>query len=169
MRSWLPLVIPLFLFSLLIAGCGGSRKNAMNTLVANDYSTTVTLVRTTPATTRIQSPLHVTLTAKNHHPHPSESPTWHWWYCVKIGTAGGKAVPAPVRLHVQILLGRTPVEDVALVYMKKGYHWNHAWCGAIGGEGNVLDAAPRGKRLDFQAVVKAMGVTFRRNFPIIVR
>ena len=61
-------------------------------------------------------------------------------------------------------LGRTPVEGVGLVSVKRG-----AWCAAIGGESNVLDAAPRGKKLVFQAVVRTKGVTVKRNWPIVVR
>ena len=34
-------------------------------------------------------PIRVALTAKNHQPHPTESPSWHWWYCVKVTTAAG--------------------------------------------------------------------------------
>ncbi|HEX5449273.1 MAG TPA: hypothetical protein VFW85_04385 [Gaiellaceae bacterium] len=56
--------------------------------------------------------------------------------------------------------------EVGLVSLKKGY--DH-WCGSIGGEYNVLEAVPRGKRLAFQAVVKTMGVTVTRNWPIVVR
>jgi hypothetical protein len=50
----------------------------------------------------------------------------------------------------------------------------HAASGAtarvsIGGEDNVLLAVPRGKRLVFQVVVSAEGVTVRRNWPLVVR
>ncbi len=70
----------------------------------------------------------------------------------------------------QILSGSTPVTGVSLVTLKKGYPKNdHRWCAAIGGEDNVLDAAPRGKKLVFQAVVRAMGVTVKRNWPVVVR
>jgi len=166
MRLRLSLVIALFLFSLLVAGCGGSRKNTLNTLIANNYSATVTLVRKTPATNL--SAIRVTLTAKNHQPHPSESPRWHWWYCVKVRTAAGKAVTAPVRLLLQIVSGRTPVGGVGLVSLRDGYG-RRPWCAAIGGKGNVLDALPRGKQLAFQAVVRVSGVTVKRNWRIIVR
>jgi hypothetical protein len=111
-----------------------------------------------------QSTIRVTLTAKNHHPRPSESPSWHWWYCVKVRTAAGKSVAATI--HLQILSGRTTVERVGSVVLKKGY--DH-WCAAIGGEGNLLDALPRGKTLNFEAVVKAKGVTVKRNWPIVAR
>jgi len=111
-----------------------------------------------------QSPIRVTVTAKNHHPRPSESPSWHWWYCVKVRTAAGKSVAAMIHLHV--LSGRTPVEAIGSVSLKKGY--DH-WCAAIGGEGNLLDVLPRGKKLNFQAVVRANGVTAKRNWPIVVR
>jgi hypothetical protein len=63
-------------------------------------------------------------------------------------------------------LGRTPVEGVGLVSLKKGYN---NWCGSIGGEHNVLEAVPRGKKLVFQAVVRTMGVTVRQDWPIVVR
>lgn len=115
-----------------------------------------------PAT---KSPIVVTLTAKNHDPHPSSSPTWHWWYSVKICTPGGKPVAAPVHLYLQILSGHSTVEGVGLVILKKGYD---AWTAAIGGEANVLNAAPRGRKLVFQAVVRAKGVTVKRNWPIVV-
>lgn len=43
------------------------------------------------------------------------------------------------------------------------------WCASIGGEDNLLLAVPRGKKLVFQAVVTAEGVTVERNWPMIVR
>jgi hypothetical protein len=68
--------------------------------------------------------------------------------------------------RVRILSGSTLVKAVATVWLRTGY--NH-WCQAIGGESNVLNVLPKGKRLDFQAVVTAQGVTVTRNWPIIVR
>jgi hypothetical protein len=108
--------------------------------------------------------MRVTLTAQNHRPRPSESPQWHWGYCVKIRTAAGESVAS--KIHLQILLGRKPVEAVGFVSLKKGY--DH-WCAAIGGEANVLLAVPRGKKLIFQAIVRAKGVTVKRDWPIVVR
>jgi hypothetical protein len=58
------------------------------------------------------------------------------------------------------------VGEVGFVSLKKGY--DH-WCAAIGGEANALLAVPRGKKLIFQAVVRAKGVTVERNWPIVVR
>jgi len=58
------------------------------------------------------------------------------------------------------------VAVVGLVSLKKGYD---NWCGSIGGEYNVLEGVPPGKRLVFQAVVRAMGVTVKQNWPIVVR
>jgi hypothetical protein len=110
------------------------------------------------------STIRVTLIAKNHHPRPSESPSWHWWYCVKVRTAAGQSVAATIQL--QILSGRTTVEGVGSVDLKEGY--DH-WCAAIGGEDNLLDALPRGKTFNFEAVVRANGVTVKRNWPIVVR
>lgn len=104
----------------------------------------------------------LTLTGRNHQPPPNEQ----WWYCVKVRTAAGKPVPAPIQLRLQILSGRTPVQGVGLVSLKKGYD---DWCGSIGGEYNLLEAVPRGKQLVFQAVVKTMGVTVEQNWPIVVR
>jgi hypothetical protein len=50
--------------------------------------------------------------------------------------------------------------------LKKGYdHWD----AAIGGEASVLNVLPRGKKLIFQAVVRANGETVKRNWPIVVR
>jgi hypothetical protein len=111
-----------------------------------------------------QSPLRVTLTAQNHHPRPSNSPSWHWWYCVKVRTAAGNSVASTINL--QILLGRKSLRRLAVVSLNKGY--DH-WCATIGGEANVLLAVPRGKKLIFQAVVRAEGVTVKRNWPIVVR
>jgi hypothetical protein len=111
-----------------------------------------------------QSPIRVTLSAKNHQPRPSESPYKHWWYCVKVRTASGRSVASTI--HVWILSGHTPVAGVGLVSLKKGY--DH-WCAAIGGEDSVLDAAPRGRKLVFQAVVKAKDVTVKRNWPIVIQ
>jgi hypothetical protein len=111
-----------------------------------------------------RSPIRVTLTAQNHRPRASKSPYKHWWYSVKVTTAAGKSVASTI--HFQILSGGTPLEGVGLVTLKKGY--DH-WSAAIGGEASVLNALPRGKKLIFQAVVKAKGVTVRRNWPIVVR
>jgi hypothetical protein len=58
------------------------------------------------------------------------------------------------------------VAALGYVSLNKGY--DH-WCATIGGEDNALLAVPRGKKLVFQAVVKAGGVTVRRNWPIVVR
>jgi len=120
-----------------------------------------------------QSPIRVSLTAENHQPRLTLTgrsrqppPSEQWWYCVKVRTAAGKRVPAPIQLHLQILSGRTSVAGVGLVSLDKGYD---SWCGSIGGEYNVLEAVPRGSELVFQAVVKTMGVTVRRNWPIVVR
>jgi hypothetical protein len=107
--------------------------------------------------------IRVTLTAQNHHPRPSESPSWHWGYCVKVRTVAGTSVASTIQLR--ILSGRTPVAGVGLVSLRKGYD---RWCAAIGGEGNILDALPRGKKLVFQAVVTANGATVERNWPIVV-
>jgi hypothetical protein len=110
------------------------------------------------------SPIRVTLTAENHHPHPRASPSWQWGYCVRVRTAAGKSVASTI--HLQILQGRKPVGQVGFVSLKRGY--DH-WCGTIGGETNALLAVPRGKRLIFQAVVRAEGVTVKRNWPLVVR
>lgn len=119
------------------------------------------------------SPIRVTLTAKSHHPvltltgrNHQPPPDDQWGYCVKIRTAAGKPVPAPIQLRLQILFGRTLVEGVGLVSLKNGYD---NWCGSIGGEYNVLEAVPPGKKLVFQAVVRTMGVTVKQDWPIVVR
>ena len=110
------------------------------------------------------SALRVTLTAANHHPHPTASPSWQWGYCVRVRTAAGQSVASTI--HLQILLDRRPVGQVGFVSLNKGY--DH-WCGSIGGETNALLGVPRGRRLVFQAVVRAEGVTVKRNWPIVVR
>jgi hypothetical protein len=116
-------------------------------------------------TAKRQSPIRVILTAKNHQPRVSDSPYKHWWYSVEVTTATGKSVAAT--LHLRILSGRTPVEGVGLVtFTKKG---SDHWSAAIGGEASVLHGLPRGKKLIFQAVVRAKGVTVKRNWPIVVR
>lgn len=110
------------------------------------------------------SRIRVTLTAKNHDPHPRNDPGWRWGYCVRITTAAGKSVASTT--HLQILMGTIRVAALGYVSLRKGY--DH-WCAAIGGEDNVLLGVPRGKKLIFQAVVRADGVTVRRNWPIVVR
>jgi hypothetical protein len=119
-----------------------------------------------------QSPIRVTLTAKNHHPlltltgrNHQPPPSQQWGYCVKIRTSSGKPVPAPIQLHLQFVLNRTVVKRMGMVSLNKGYD---NWCGSIGGEYNMLEALPPGKKVDFQAVVKSMGVTVRQNWPIVV-
>jgi hypothetical protein len=83
---------------------------------------------------------------------------------VRVRTAAGKSVASTI--HLQILLGRKPVGQVGFVSLNKGY--DH-WCATIGGEANVLLAVPRRKKLSFQALVRAKGVTVKRNWPIVVR
>lgn len=118
-----------------------------------------------------ESPLRVTLTAQNHQPRVTLTgrnhqppPNQQWGYCVKVRTAAGKSVASTI--HLQILSGRTPIERLGTVWLNPGY--DH-WCGSIGGEYNALEAAPRGRKLVFQAVVRAEGVTVERNWPIVVR
>jgi hypothetical protein len=120
-----------------------------------------------------RSPIRVILTAQNHHPrliltgrNHQPPPSEQWGYCVKVRTAAGKPLAAPIHLLLQILKGRTPVAGVGEVWLKKGYD---NWCGSIGGEANALLAVPRGTKLNFQADVRAMGVTVKRNWPIVVR
>jgi hypothetical protein len=120
-----------------------------------------------------RSPIRVILTAQNHHPrvlltgrNHQPPPSEQWGYCVNVRTATGKPLAAPIHLLLQILKGRTPVAGVGEVWLKKGYD---NWCGSIGGEANALLAVPRGTKLNFQADVRAMGVTVKRNWPIVVR
>lgn len=120
-----------------------------------------------------EASIRVTLTAKNHHPlltltglHHQPPPNEQWWYCVKVRTAAGKPVPAPVHLGLRILSGRTPVGEAGTVTFRRGA--SDHWCGSIGGEHNVLEEVPRGKPLVFQAVVTTRGVTVRQNWPIVV-
>jgi hypothetical protein len=116
------------------------------------------------ATGTHRSSIRVTLRAQNHQPRASHSPYKHWWYSVKVTTAAGKSVASTI--HLQILSGHTPLAGVGLVMLKKGYdHWD----AAIGGEASVLNVLPRGKKLIFQAVVRANGETVKRNWPIVVR
>ena len=115
------------------------------------------------ATRKHRSPIRVTLTAQNHQPRPSPSPYKHWWYSVKVTTATGRSVASTI--HLQILSGHRPLAGVGLVMLKKGYD---QWGADIGGEAGVLNALPRGKKLIFQAVVRADGVTVKRNWPIVV-
>jgi hypothetical protein len=111
-----------------------------------------------------RTPIRVTLTAQNHHPRASASPSVQWGYCVKVRTAAGKSVASTI--HLQILQGHKSVGQVGFVSLRRGY--DH-WCASIGGETNALLAVPRGKKLIFQAVVRADGVTVRRNWPIVVQ
>jgi hypothetical protein len=111
-----------------------------------------------------RSRIGVTLTAENHDPRPRNDPSWHWGYCVKVTTAAGRSVASTI--HLQILSGRTIVRRVGFISLNKGY--DH-WCAAIGGEDNVLLAVPRGKKLIFQAVVRANGLTVTRNWAIVVQ
>lgn len=122
---------------------------------------------------RSRSPIRVALTAQNHRPllrltgrNHQPPPNEQWGYCVQIGTAAGKPVPGPVKFHLQILLGHRAVAGVGLVSFKTGAR-DH-WCGSIGGEYNVLEVVPPGRKLVFQAVVKAMGLTVKKNWPIVV-
>lgn len=73
--------------------------------------------------------------------------------------------PGASRILVQIVSGRTPVEGVGEIWLKKGHS---RWCADIGGEANVLDGLPRGKKLVLLAAVRADGVTVERKWPIVV-
>jgi hypothetical protein len=108
-------------------------------------------------------PIRVTLTAQNHHPRASHSPSVHWSYCVRVTTAVGTSVPSTIR--IQVVSGRT-VWKIAAISLRKGY--DH-WCQGIGGEASILNVLPLGRKLIFQAVVTADGVTVKRNWPIVVR
>jgi hypothetical protein len=110
------------------------------------------------------SRIRVTLTAKNHDPHPRNDPGWQWGYCVRIRTTTGESVASTI--HLQILMGTTRLAALGYVSLLKGY--DH-WCASIGGEDNVLLGMPLGEKLVFQAVVRADGVTVRRNWPLVVR
>ena len=89
---------------------------------------------------------------------------------MRVTSAEGKSVASTTTILLQILSGSTRLKRLSLIALKKGYPNNdNRWCAAIGGEGNVLEALPRRKRLVFQAVVRAMGVTVKRNWPIVVR
>jgi hypothetical protein len=110
-----------------------------------------------------RSPIRVTLRADNHDPHPDTDPSWQWGYCVRVRTVSAETVAATI--HLQILLGRKRVAQVGFVSLRKGY--NH-WCGSIGGETDPLLTVPRGKKLLFQAVVRAEGTTVKANWPFVV-
>lgn len=109
------------------------------------------------------TPIRVALIAQNHYPRASRSPFVHWSYCVRIRTAAGKSVASKIRIRV--VTGRA-VKTIALISLRKGY--DH-WCQAIGGEASILNALPIGRKLIFQAVVTADGVTVTRSWWIIVR
>lgn len=113
-----------------------------------------------------QRPIRVMLSAQNHHPRASTSPYVHWGYCVRVRTAAGRTPPSKIHLVLQILNGGTSSAGVGEVWLNKGYD---NWCGEIGGETNPLLGLPHGKRLAFQAVVTAMGVTVKRSWPIVIR
>jgi hypothetical protein len=126
--------------------------------------TVVGLTATAGAAAAVEpKPIRVALTAQNHHPRASRSPSVHWWYCVKVTTAAGTSVASTIRL--QIVSGRALIRRLALVSLRKGY--DH-WCQAIGGEASILNTLPLGRRLIFQAVVTAQGVTVKRNWLIVV-
>lgn len=74
-------------------------------------------------------------------------------------------VPAPIQLSLQFVLNRTVVKRMGMESLRTGYD---NWCASIGGEYNMLEALPPGKKLDFQAVVKSMGITVKQNWPIVV-
>jgi hypothetical protein len=126
-----------------------------------------TLVGTTVATGAAaganRSPIRVNLTAQNHDPRASHNPSVHWSYCVKVTTASGESVAS--RIRIQVAWGRT-VRRIALISLRKGY--NH-WCQGIGGEASILNMLPVGRKLLFQAVVTAQGVTVTKSWPIIVK
>jgi hypothetical protein len=106
----------------------------------------VALVGTTTAAAGANpSPIRVTLTAQNHHPRASHSPSVHWSYCVKITTAAGESVASKIR--IQVVSART-VRRIAMISLRKGY--DH-WCQAIGGEASILNTLPIGRKLFFQA------------------
>ncbi len=116
------------------------------------------------ASAKGRTPIRVTLTAQNHHPRASANPSVQWGYCVKVRTTAGTSDASTI--HLQILQARKPVAQVGFVSLRSGYD---RWCASIGGETNALLAVPRRKKLIFQAVVKAEGVTVKRNWPIVVQ
>ncbi|HLX21165.1 MAG TPA: hypothetical protein VKR23_13535 [Gaiellaceae bacterium] len=105
----------------------------------------------------------MSLTAENHHPRASHNPAVQWGYCVRVTTSTGNSVASTIQLR--FLSGRTVLRDAGTVSLKKGYD---RWCGSIGGEASLMNVLPQGKKLVFQAVVRANGVTVNRNWPIVV-
>jgi len=82
---------------------------------------------------------------------------------VKVRTVSGKSIASTIRIQIA---WRRAIRKIAVISLRKGY--DH-WCAAIGGEASVFNVVPRGRRLLFQAVVNAQGVTVTRSWPIVVR
>jgi len=127
------------------------------------FAAFVGMVAVPGADAAVPSSIRVALTAQNHHPRASHSPSVHWSYCVRVRTASGASVAS--RIRIQVVSGRTAWK-IAVISLRKGY--DH-WCQAIGGEASILNTLPIGRKLIFQAVVTAEGVTVKRNWPIVVR
>jgi hypothetical protein len=124
----------------LCAGCGGHGKAQT-------------------ATTRPPAGIRVTLTADSHHPRVGKP----WHYEVRITDAAGKPVAA--RIHLQILLGGSPVGQIGRHNVANG-----VWQETIGkGANQPFPAQARNIPLQFEAVVTAQGQTKKVDYPITVR
>jgi hypothetical protein len=126
----------------LAAGCGGGGKQ----------TPPVRIITGSP-------PIRVVFHGQDHHPRAGK----RWSYEVRVTDRDGNRVSA--RIHLQILFGGVAVGQVGVHRVRNG-----AWRETLGTPGNPpFPAAARGRRLVFQTVVTARGVTVKRNWPIVVR
>jgi hypothetical protein len=136
----------------VLAGCGGSSHPAATTTAA---ASTAVGTTTAPARPRI----HVTLTSPTHRPKVNVP----WPVKITVTDAAGKPVAAT--LTMQVMFNGTPVGkiDNGAVYRFVG-SWQERPDNGI-----TWPPASRGQPITFQAVVKAQGVTVRKNWWIKVR
>jgi hypothetical protein len=142
--------------SLALAGCGGGSKTAGTTTAATTTGATTTAAATTTAPA---APIRVTIDSPTHRPTANVP----WPVTITVTDASGKPVAATVTM--QVLFGGQPVGkiDEGAVYRFVGT-WQEK-------PGNGITWPPEsvGQPLTFQAIVKAKGVTVKRNWAIRVQ
>ena len=137
--------------SLVLTGCGGGQQ-------ATTKATTTAASSTGASTTTTRAQVRVTISS------PTHAPKVNVPWPVRITATDGSGKPVTGTLTMRVLFGGQPVGKI-----DKGavYHFVGTWQERPGNE-ITWPPASRGQPLTFQVVVKARGLTIRKNWAIRV-